>query len=282
VESLLQGKTALVTGAMSGIGKQTAIGLAKRGATVVLVARDRERGAVRKQEVRRISGSPQVELLVADLSTQRGVAGLAEAFRARWDDLSVLVNGIDARFEQRSVTEDGVERTLATNYLSAFLLTNLLREELRAGAPSRIVNVASRAHRGAHLDFDDLHSERDYSAQRAYAQSKLAMILFTYELASRLDSGVTVNCVEPGAVLTPRGATGLARVGGVLAAPLRRGRRGVRGLLHVATAPDLETVSAECFSPSGAERRTSNESYDPMVAAQLWEASEALAAARVG
>ncbi len=261
MERLLEGKIALVTGAGSGIGKQTAIGLAKRGATVVLVAGDRERGAVLKQEVRRISGSDAVELLVADLSSQRGVHQLAEDFRARWDRLSVLVNDAGGLFRERQLTVDGIERTFAVNYLSAFQLTNLLTDELCAGAPSRVVNVASRAHRSAHLDFDDLQSEHDYSPQRAYAQAKLATILFTYELASRFDgSGVTVNCVEP----------------------RRTARRGARSLVHVAAAPDLETVSAECFSPSGGEKRTSSETYDPAVAAELWEASEALLGVRVG
>lgn len=276
----LAGKTALVTGATSGLGKQTAIGLAALGSTVVVVSRDRTRGRVVQQEVRRESGNHAVELLVADLSSQREVRALASGFRQRHDRLDLLVNGAGAQFAERGVTEDGLERTFAVNYLSAFQLTNLLLDELAAGAPSRVLNVVSRAHRGVHLDVDDLHREREYLPGRAYAQSKLATILWTYELASRLDgSGITVNCVEPGWVHTNlrRELRGWPKAVHVLTAPFRRSaRRGARSLLHVATAQELETVSAECFSKTGAEKRTSNETYDPALAAQLWEVSERL------
>lgn len=267
METSLHGKTALVTGADSRVGKRTAIGLAQLGAGVVLVAPDAERGKVLKQEVRRESGSDAVELLEGDVAIQRDVHRIAEGFRARNDRLHLLVHAASTRCDTRTVTEDGIEQTFATNYLSAFLLTTLLLDELRAGAPSRVVTVASPAHRHASLDFDDLQSERDYSASRAFAQSKLATILYTYELAGRLDgSGVTVNCVEPGERRLP----------------LARDRRRARSLVRIATNPELERVSAEYFSRRGSAKRTSAETYDPAIAAQLWEASERLVGVMVG
>ena len=250
----LHGRVALVTGATSGTGRQTAIGLARRGARVVAVARDPERGAVAKQTIRRLSGSDQVELLVCDLLSQRSVTQLAEAFRARHDRLDLLVNCASASFRYRGETEDRVERTFAVNYLSAFLLTTLLLEPLADAAPSRVVNVVSRAHRTGHVDLDDLHSVHGYSPSRAHGQAQLATVLFTYELACRLDGlGITVNCVEP------------PRAGSI-----------ARNVLRVATDPALEQVSAEFFDRWGVQRKTSDESYDPGIAASLWHASEDL------
>lgn len=281
METSLQGRTALVTGADTGAGKRTAIGLAKLGATVVLVAPDRGHGMVLRQEVRRESGSEAVELLTGDLSVQRDVHHVAEGFRERHNRLDLLILGTRAQYAQREVTEDGIERTFATNYLSAFLLTCLLLDELRAAAPSRVVTVASRAHRQVSLDFDDVQSERDYACSRAFGQSQLATILFTYELASRLDgTGVTVNCVEP---VVTGGSNRLPRPLRLLRKPFSlSARRAARSLVRVAAAPELETVSAEYFSPRGSEKRTSPETYDPAIAAQLWEESERLVGVMVG
>lgn len=277
MEPSLRGKTALVTGTDASIGKQTAIGLAELGAAVVLVAPAGAQSAVMKQEVRRESGSEAVEVLDGDVAVQRDVHHVAEEFRARHDRLDLLVHTACARYDQREVTEDGVERTLATNYLSAFLLTSLLLDELRAGAPSRVLTVTSRAHRHVSLDFDDLQGERDYAGPKAYAQAKLATILWTYELAGRLDgSGVTVNCVAPATSETERGATRAPTFSSWGA------HRAARGLLRVAAAPDLEQVSAECFSRRGAEKRTSADTYDPAIAASLWEATERLVGVMVG
>jgi NAD(P)-dependent dehydrogenase (short-subunit alcohol dehydrogenase family) len=276
----LAGRVALVTGATSGIGRQTAVELAARGATVVMVARDRQRGAVAKQTIRRMSGSEDVELLVCDLLSQKAVQGLAEDFRQRHDRLDILVNNAGAVYWQRGETEDGIERTLAVNYLSAFLLTTLLLEPLADAAPSRVVNVVSRAHRGGHVDFDDLQGAHDYQAATAYGQAKLALVLFTYELAARLDGlGITVNCVEPGRALTriDRAQEGIARLGWWLSLPLRVSpRAAARSVVKVATDPALDGISAEFFDRWGLQRKTSNESYDPGTATRLWRASEQL------
>lgn len=262
VKAKLGGRTALVTGATSGIGKRAAIGLGALGARVVVVARDRERGRIMQQEIRRESGNDAVELLVADLVSQRDVRGLAAEFRARHDRLDLLVNGVNARFAERGTTQEGLERTFAVNYLAAFQLTDLLLDELRNAAPARVLNIVPRIPRGVHLALDDLQGARVYTGSAAVAQSALATILWTYELASRLDgSGITVNCLERGRRW--------------------RSRRGARSLLQIVTDPELEVVSAECFSASGAEKRTSNETYDPAIAAQLWEESQRLTGALV-
>lgn len=274
MDSSLHGRTALITGADSRTGKRTAIRLARLGATVVLVVPDRGRGMVLRQEVRRESGSEAVELLPGDVAVQRDVHSVAEGFRERHDRLHLLIHGARAQYDRREVTEDGIERTFATTYLSGFLLTCLLLDELRAAAPARVVTMASRAHRQATLDFDDLQSERGYTAAKAFGQAELATILFTYELASRLDgTGVTVNCVEPTAS-QPARRLPLAVRGGA--------RRSAKSVLRVAAAPELETVSAEYFSSRGAEKRTSAETYDPAIAAQLWEESERLVGVMVG
>ncbi len=281
METSLYGKTALVAGAASRTGKRTAIGLAKLGATIVLVAPERGHGMVLRQEVRRESANDTVEMLTGDMSLQRDVHRIAEGFRERHEKLHLLIHGASAAFAERELTEDGIERTFATNYLSAFLLTSLLLDELRAAAPSRVVTVASRAHRQFSLDFDDLQNEDDYSPAKAFARSELATILFTYELASRLDgTGVTVNCAEPGAVDAAGPGTMAAKLPRplrLLAVPFRRtARRGAKSLLRIAASPELEMVSCEYFSPRGSEKRTSAETYDPAIAARLWEESERL------
>ena len=176
----MHGKVCVVTGANSGIGRVTAIGLAKRGATVVLVCRNEERGGPVLEEIRR-NGRGSAALLVADLASQRQVRAVAAAFLARFDRLDVLVNNAGvAGWGTRLVTEDGLERTFAVNHLAPFLLTALLLDRLKASAPARVVTVSSAAHRNYALDFDDLQGERRYSAFGAYSRSKLANILFTY------------------------------------------------------------------------------------------------------
>ena len=204
----MHGKVCVVTGANSGIGRATALGLAARGATVVLVCRSRARGAAVLEEIERRRGTGAAALIVADLASQRQVRQAAAACRQRFERLDVLVNnaGISGS-RTRLVTEDGPEATFAVNHLAPFLLTGLLLDRLKASAPARVVTVSSAAHRLFALDFDDLQGERRYSSFGAYCRSKLANVLFTHELARRLEgSGVTANCLHPGIV-----ATGLFR-----------------------------------------------------------------------
>jgi retinol dehydrogenase-14 len=200
----LSGKTVLITGANSGIGFEASVAIARLGAEVVMVARDRQRGEDALAAVRARSGSAAVSLLRCDMALLKAVRTLAANYRARHSRLDVLVNNAGSVNDQRQMTEDGVERTFAANYLSSFLLTNLLLDLLKKSAPARILNVSSIGHRQGTLDFDNLHFQHGgYSVMGAYGRSKLAQILFTRELAERLKgTGVTVNAVHPGAVGT--------------------------------------------------------------------------------
>lgn len=202
----MHGKICLVTGASSGIGKEAAIAIARMGATVVCVSRDAVRGEAALQDIRRESGNANVTLILGDLGVQRDVRRVAAEFRSHHAKLHVLVNNAGAAFGDRQLTEDGIERTFALNHMGYFLLTELLLDLLVASAPARIVNVASEGHRRGEIHFDDLNLEHHWGVAGtmvAYGQSKLANVLFTAELARRLEgTGVTVNCLHPGVVAT--------------------------------------------------------------------------------
>lgn len=287
----MTGRVCLVTGATSGIGRATALGLARLGATVVLHGRDRARGEQALAEIVAETGTSSAELLLADLSSQAGVRQLAAEVLIRHDRLHVLVNNAGVIRTTRSVTVDGHETTFAVNHLAYFLLTHLLLDRLQASAPARIVNVSSSTHRRATIDFDDLHGERRYGGFNAYGKSKLANVLFTYELARRLEgTGVTANALHPGNVATRFGSDnsnllgrllgGGIRVGGVLArlgVPLLMltPERGAETSLYVATSPEVEGVSGRFFEKS-AEKRSSDSSHDETAARRLWEMSEQL------
>ena len=199
----MEGKVVLITGASSGIGKAAATALAAMGAEVVVTGRNKERGEKAVAEIRRGSGSERVSLMLADLAVQAEVRKLAEVFKERHDRLDVLVNNAGLIQSRRTETPDGIELTLAVNHLAPFLLTNLLLEVLKGSAPSRIITVSSEARRNAQIDFDDLQSQRRYRAFPVYGMTKLANILFTYELAERLrGTGVVASCLHPGSVNT--------------------------------------------------------------------------------
>ena len=280
----MQGKVCVVTGANSGIGKETALGLAQLGATVVLVCRSQERGAAALAEIKQRSGNDSVALLVADLSSQRQVRRVAAAYRQQFDRLDVLVNNAALARRKRAVTEDGVELTLAVNHLAPFLLTNLLLDRLKASAPARVVTVSSAAHKDAEINFADLQGEQRYATFGfgAYSQSKLANVLFTYELARRLEgTGVTANCLHPGVVATGifRDTPLWLRTGLALARPLILGSvQGADTVLYLATAPEVAEVSGRYFEKRKPVQ-SSPLSYDTEVARRLWEVSEALTTA---
>src|SRR5258708_23044760 len=200
----------MVTGANSGIGKATALALAQMGGTVVMVCRDRARGEEARSEITTKSRNNAVDLLLADLSSQQSIRQLVENFQHHYMQLHVLINNAGAAFPgRRRETVDGLEMTFAVNYLAPFLLTNLLLDVLKASAPARIVNVSSNSHEAGYIAMDDLQAEQHYSNMRAYGQSKLALVLFTYELARRLQgTGVTANCLHPGFVATHFGQSG--------------------------------------------------------------------------
>jgi len=279
----MRDRVVLMTGATSGIGKEAAIALAQQGATLLAVSRDRARGEAAVAEIRRRSGSGAVELFLADLSSQASVRELARAVLARHDRLHVLINNAGTLNLRRQTTVDGFEETFALNHLAPFLLTNLLLDRLLASAPARIVNVASAAHKYGRIDFDDLQGERGFKGLRAYADSKLANVLFTHELARRLEergaAGMTANSVHPGGVDTNiwRDMTGLLRLLILAMRPfLLSAARGAEPLIHVASSPQLDGVTGQYFHRMK-PRRSSAASRDPALAARLWEVSAALA-----
>jgi NAD(P)-dependent dehydrogenase (short-subunit alcohol dehydrogenase family) len=274
-------KCCVVTGGNSGIGLETAVALAELGARVAIVSRDRQKGERAVDEIRRRASSTTVELLVADLSRQRNIRALADEILAAFPRLDVLVNNAGLIVGERTVTDDGLELTFAVNHIGYFLLTQFLEERLVESAPARVVNVASDAHRSGTIAFDDLQGERGYSSWRAYAQSKLANILFTKQLAKRLAGrGVTANCLHPGVVSTNFGRSGglFVRAFFGLASPfLTTPARGADTSVYLASSPEVAEVTGGYFvrrrlvSPSA-------EARDPGVAKRLWDVSEALVA----
>lgn len=196
----MQDKICLVTGATSGMGKETALGLARMGATVVLVARNKRKGEEARQEIARQSGNENIDVLFADLSSQQDVRKLADEFKAKYQQLHVLVNNAGAVFAQRQTTVDGLEMTFALDHLAYFLLTNLLLDTMKSSTPARIINIASALQGIGKIHFDDLQGEKSYGVLgfSAYSQAKLANVMFTYDLARRLEgTGITVNAVGP-------------------------------------------------------------------------------------
>jgi NAD(P)-dependent dehydrogenase (short-subunit alcohol dehydrogenase family) len=275
----MQGKTCVITGATSGIGRAAALALARSGARVVLLARDGRRGEQVAREVEQAAGKGAAALLVADLASQREIRRVAVELQQAAPRLDVLLNNAGAIHMERSATVDGLETTFAVNHLASFLLTRLLLARLESSRPARVVVVASAAHRGGHLDFEDLMGERGYSGWRAYAQSKLANVLFTYELARRIgDGGVTANCLHPGVVATGFGRShnGLFSLAVRLASPfLLSAEKGARTSVHLASSPEVEGVTGRYFEKCRTVP-SSPESMDAAVARRLWEVSERL------
>jgi NAD(P)-dependent dehydrogenase (short-subunit alcohol dehydrogenase family) len=275
----MKDKTCIVTGANSGLGKETALGLAKLGARVVMVCRDRERGEAARGEIIAASSNPSVDLLLADLSAQESVRKLAQEVEATYPRLDLLVNSAGGVFMQREMSADGVEYSLALNHLGPFLLTNLLLNLLKASAPARIVNVTTRLGDKVAIDFEDQQFEtRRYGGFQAYTETKLAGMLFTYALARRLEgSGVTANCVHPGVFKSNFGSQGMPAIMRALNVVVRpfmaEASEAAQRVLYVATAPELEGVSGKYFGDK-AELTSPKQSYDVAAQERLWEISE--------
>ena len=273
-------RTFVVTGATSGIGRATALGLAKLGTRLILVGRDATRGAETLAEIERATGRTDLELVLGDFARREELRRVADELLARTDAIHLLVNNAGVTMLSRTTTPDGLETTFAVNHLGYFVLTGLLLPRRLAAAPdARIVNVASDAHRWGVLDFDDLQNERAYKWMRVYGQSKTANILFTRELARRLAGrGVTVNAVHPGAVSTRLGrgqgafADALQRVIGVF---MKSPEQGAATSLHVATAPELAEVTGRYFA-NRREKQPEPHATDEAAARRLWEVSEQL------
>jgi NAD(P)-dependent dehydrogenase (short-subunit alcohol dehydrogenase family) len=272
----LTGKISIVTGANSGIGKKTAEALAMQGARVVMVCRDRARGEAARSEIKSKSGSDSVELMLCDLSSQKSIREFADEFKRTHDRLDALVNNAGVYIRKRQITSDGIETTFAVNHLAYFLLTHSLLDLLKRSAPARIVNVASAAHTSAKLDFDNLQGEKGYSGVRAYANSKLANILFTYELARQLEgTGVTANCLHPGVV-----ATGIFRalptpIEALIKLFMMTPEKGAETSIYLASSPEVEGATGKYFVKK-TETKTSPESYNVDVGKRLWDESARL------
>lgn len=273
----------MITGANSGIGKATSLSLARMGATVVMVSRDRKRGEAAQAEIKVTSGNQSVDLLVDDLSSQASIHQLASDFKSKYQHLHVLVNNAGTYRTRRSETEDGIETHFAVNYLAPFLLTNLLLDEIKSSASARVVNVAAMYHRKATINFDDLMYEKDYTAAKAHNQAKLALVLFTYELARRLEgTGVTANCLHPGAVATsytekdPDASPFLLFFQKLSKPFFMSPEKGAATSIYLASSPEVEGVTGKYFEKKTAVE-SSPESYDEAVAKRLWDVSVELA-----
>jgi retinol dehydrogenase 12 len=272
----MQGKICLITGGTNGIGKSTAHALAQMGATVVIVGRNAEKTAQIVNEIRAASGNKNVDSHLADLSSQQGIRRLAHEFKSKYVQLHVLVNNAGGFYMQRQLSVDGIEMTFALNHLAYFLLTNLLLDTIQASVPARIINVASGAHTSGKIEFDNLQGERAFSPG-LYGNSKLANILFTMELARRLEgTGVTVNALHPGFV-----ATGFAKNNGKIIAALvslfaplvgRSPAKGAETSIYLASSPSVEGLTGGYFYDSQAIPASAH-ATDMVVAQKLWDVS---------
>jgi retinol dehydrogenase 14 len=273
----MAGKTVLVTGATGGIGKATAIGLARLGARVAITGRDMARTEAAAADIRAAAHNAAVDAFAADLSWQTEVRRLAGEVLDRYPRLDVLVNNVGGFWAHRHLTADGLEHTFALNHLAPFLLTMLLLDRLEASAPARIVTVASGAHTAGRIDFDDLQSDQKYSGQRAYNASKLANVMFTYELARRLQgSGVTATVLHPGVVRTAFGAEDQATFFTILSPLIRpflkTTAQGAATSIYLASSARVDGLTGQYFANSK-PKKSSKSSYDTAAARHLWQVS---------
>ena len=276
----LNGKICLVTGATDGIGKVSARVLAERGAKVIIVGRNPEKSATVLAELKSRSGNENIDLLMADLAVMQEVRDLAEQVISRYDRLDVLLNNAGGYFAKHEITSDGLEMTFALNHMSYFLLTNKLMELLQSSAPARIVNVSSDAHYGVDIEFENLNGEQDYKAWKAYQKSKLANVLFTYELLKKAPSDITVNCLHPGFVATNFGQNNGGFYGPVLKIAQRISaidmEDGAKTSIFLCSASEVEEVSGKYFYKCQ-PKTSSRESRNMNTAKRLWQISSDMA-----
>jgi len=267
----MSGKIVLITGANSGIGKATAIGLAELGATIVMVCRNLERGQAALNEIKESTGNCNIDLLIADLSSQEQIRNLAREYKSKYQKLDVLINNAGTVLRKRQLSVDGIEMQFAVNFLAPFLLTNLLLDILKASAPARVINVSSAIHKRGHINFDDLQSEQKYGAFKAYGISKLALTMITYEFARRFkDTSVTFNAVHPGFISTNLGRDYNWFIRGMMKVMSKKPEKGAETSIYLASSLEVEGITGKYFA-SKQEKPSSDESYDETVASRLWD-----------
>ncbi len=277
---LMKGKTVLITGATAGIGRVTARELADDGARVVFVARNKAKAEETAAWIAQATGNRAVEFIIADLSMRADVRKAAKEFLSRSDSLDVLVNNAGATFSKRTETVDGIEMTFAVNHLAPFLLTNLLMDALKKRPSARIVTVSSHAHQSARMDFDDLEGRQRYGGMRAYGQSKLANLLFTYELARRLSgTGITANALHPGFVASEFGMNNDGPMRVMMKIAHRLGaispEEGARTSVYLASSPEVQGMSGKYFVKCR-EAQSNAASHDIESQKRLWEISRTM------
>jgi NAD(P)-dependent dehydrogenase (short-subunit alcohol dehydrogenase family) len=285
--SEMKGKICVVTGSNSGIGKETALSLAKLGAHVVMVVRNQERGEKARLEIIKQTGN-NVDLMICDLSSMDSIRRFAQKFKGKYNRLDVLVNNAGAMFNKRAVTPEGFERTFAVNYLGPFLLTLELLDLLKSSAPSRIINVSSGLAKNGKVDLDDLQSEKNYEGTKAYARvrapvyanTKLMLMMFTYELARRLkDTGVTANVLMPGFVATNLGKNSGSLSSSIMFKMVRlmqvNAKKGAETSVYLASSDEVKDFSGKCFAKKK-EATTCPASYDEPLQKRLWNETVAL------
>ena len=270
----MEGKICIITGANSGIGKATAIALAKMGATIVMVCREKITGENAQKEIIELSGNKDVDLFLCDLSSQKEIRDLASNFKNKYQTLHILINNAGVMMKKGPISTDGFEMNFAVNHLAPFLLTNLLLDMLKKSAPSRIVNVSSGAHKMAKLDFDDLQSENTKPRfMRLYGHSKLALMLFSYELSRKLEgTNVTVNTVHPGVVATNLGRHQSKFNQKFSKVVFKKPEKGAETSIYLASSPEVEGITGKYFV-NKESRKSSDASYNEDDAKRLWEIS---------
>ena len=269
----MKNKIVLITGATSGIGKETALGLAKLGATIVFTTRDNLKGEKTKKELIAATNNKNTHMLKCDLASFESIRNCCKEFKSKYDKLHVLINNAGVWDFKRRESKDGIENIFATNYLAPFLMTNLLLDILKKSSPSRVINVTSGMHYGT-INFDDIEFKQKFSGAKAYRQSKLGLILYTRLLAKKLEgTGVTINCVHPGMNKTDLGrdAGGFSQM--IFKLMGKDPEIGAETSIFLASSPDVENITGEYFAKKKI-KRSSKESYDMDLAKKLWDVSE--------
>ncbi len=284
----MQGKICIVSGANSGIGKAVALALAKSNATVIMLCRNKERGQAALEEIIHLSKNPFTRLMIADLSSQESIRTFISEFKSQYEHLHILINNaanFDLKLKKPELTEDGVETIFATNHLGPFLMTNLLIDKLKSSVPARIINVASKGlifYPFLNIEFNNLNGEKHFSATHAYYHSKLAQVMFTYELAHRLkDSGVTANCIRvTNVALSDERFKNIPKILQVVYRQKRRlsitPERMAETYLYLAASSDLVNVSGKYFDEYNRQVSSSKNSYNKDVWEKLWNVSTKL------